>query len=190
MDGAATGAFLRRQRVVRPCGQCHGALAHISRNSFCQFLVSCFGFYPYLCEHCVLRVFRLNYKQLVTSVCLTFLLLSGIAMGVSYAHRPHRPINPLNFLDEMPAFSSKPAKINSATGSSTLTNEDIMEFAGAKMSPDFLLTVIRQQENQFRIDAKSLTALKRAGVTEDVLLAMIQAAETRRAREDSIRASR
>jgi hypothetical protein len=189
-DGAASGTFRRRQRPIRPCGQCHGALVHISRNSFWQFLVSCFGFYPYLCEHCAVRVFRSNYKQLVASVCLAFLLLSGLAMGVSYAYRPRQPINPLSFLDSMPALSSKPAKINSVTGRSALTNEDIMEFAGAKMSPDFLLTVIRQQENHFRTDAKSLTALKRAGVTEDVLLAMIQAAETPRAREDSTRANR
>src|ERR1700722_12612608 len=70
MDGATAQASLRPQRKVRPCGQCHGALVHISRNSFLQFLVSWFGFYPYLCEHCVLRVFRSNYRQLMTSICL------------------------------------------------------------------------------------------------------------------------
>jgi hypothetical protein len=188
-DDAGPEAPLRRHRVVRPCGQCHGPLVHISRNSSWQFFVSCFGFYPYLCERCVLRVSRPNYRQLVTSACLTCLLLSGLAMGVSYANRPRQPINPLSFLDELPGLSSKTAKVNSATGRSVLTNEDIMEFAGAKMSPDFLLAVIRQQENHFQTDAKSLTALKRAGVTEDVLLAMIQAAETPRAQEGSNRAS-
>jgi hypothetical protein len=190
MDGATAQPPLRPQRKVRPCGQCHGALVHISRNSFLQFLVSWFGFYPYLCEHCVLRVFRSNYRQLMTSICLAFLVLSTLAMGVIYALRPRQAVNPLSFLDNMPGLSSKIANVNPATGQAALTNEDILEFASANMSPTFLLAVIRQQENRLRIDAKSLTVLKRGGVTEDVLLAMIDAAEIPRARESSNRASR
>src|SRR5580700_4990536 len=68
---ATAEAHLRRQ--------CNGVLVHISRDSFLQFPVSCFGFYPYLCEHCVLWVFRPYYKQFIASICLTIVVLSALA---------------------------------------------------------------------------------------------------------------
>jgi hypothetical protein len=53
------------------------------------------------------------------------------------------------------------------------------------MTPSFVMTLIRQEDNRFQVDAKSLTVLKRDGVPEDVIIAMVQAAEASKERSDS-----
>lgn len=72
--------------------------------------------------------------------------------------------------------ASGPAPLSTpqAAGDSVLTNDDIAAMGQVQMPSIVVNKLIRTQGHHFRIDAKSLVALKKAGVTEDVILIMIE----------------
>jgi len=174
----ATQAPEHRHRQVRPCCNCKGRLIRISRTSLAQYMVSCFGVYPYVCEHCEVRVFRSNYKQLVAAICLRGLTLGLLVIGLTYADLRIRKItNPWKSLVEVATFPPEPTRARASTPPRALTNDDIVEFIKSNMTPGFVMRVIQQEGSHFEVDATSLTALKRNGVPEDVIIAMIQEEE-------------
>jgi hypothetical protein len=185
-EGFLTRPALKRYRRVRPCGLCNGKLVRVSRTTLPQFVVSCFGVYPYVCEHCGVRVFRANYKQLIAAICLAGVALVCFAIGLSYTGLAIRKVASLRKSPaEVAGVGSESTSARPATAPRALTNEDILELIRSNMTPSFVMTLIRQEDNRFQVDAKSLTALKRDGVPEDVIIAMVQAAEASKERSDS-----
>jgi len=70
-----------------------------------------------------------------------------------------------------------PPSDTQATIENILTNEDIAAFGRVQMPSSVVKKLIRSQRHNFLIDARALVVLKKAGVTEDVILAMIEVTE-------------
>jgi len=104
-------------------------------------------------------------------------MLGLLVIGMSYADlRIRKVANPWKAMKSVVAFHVEPASAKRATALRALTNDDIVEFAKSNMTTGFVIRVIQQEGSHFQVDAKSLTALKRDGVPEDVIICMIQAA--------------
>jgi len=143
-----------------------------------QYIISCFGVYPHVCEHCETHAFRSNYKQLVAAICLRVAMLGFLLIGLSYADlRIRKVANPWESMKSIVAFHFEPVSARKAMALRALTNDDIVEFIKSNMTTSFVIRVIQQEGSHFQVDAKSLTALKRDGVPEDVIMCMIQAAK-------------
>ena len=58
----------------------------------------------------------------------------------------------------------------------TLTNKDVMDLVAAKLSADLLITTIRSSPTQFDTSVPALITLRKAGVPNEVILAMLTVA--------------
>ena len=59
-----------------------------------------------------------------------------------------------------------------------LTNDDILNFAKARVAPQVIIARIRASQCAFVVSAEDLEVLRTAGVTQDVLEAMIAASHS------------
>jgi hypothetical protein len=111
-----TEAVKQRPRRVRSCRKCNGKLVRVSRTSLLQHIISCFGVYTHVGEHCEARAFRSNYKQLVAGN-----LSQGRHLGIScyrtelrgFANR--KVTNPWKSMESVVAFHFESASARRAT---------------------------------------------------------------------------
>ena len=61
--------------------------------------------------------------------------------------------------------------------SHVLTNADILALINANLAHGLVIDKIRHEESRFDVDAASLITLKKAGVTDDIIDAMVQAVQ-------------
>ena len=62
----------------------------------------------------------------------------------------------------------------------TLTNNDILELIETELSSDLIITMIETYPSEFETDLAKILALKKAGVPEAVLQAMLKATAAKR----------
>ena len=66
--------------------------------------------------------------------------------------------------------------VTSTTGKpSALTNEDVLKLVTAAIGDDVILAKIKSSPSQFQLDTDSIVALKKAGASDRVIAAMIEA---------------
>lgn len=158
---------------MRPCPNCPtGRLKRIARTSFEDFLFSLAGFLPYRCDVCKRRALRADWGRVAFPCVIAVLGATNVRLLKRQAV--------FNRETAGPTFSSgrtsghAPPFTPQAASDNLLTNEDIAIMGQVQMSGIVVNKLIRSQGHRFRIDAKSLVALKKAGVTEDVILTMIE----------------
>jgi cellobiose-specific phosphotransferase system component IIB len=146
------------------------------RESLADYWLSCFGFYPVICENCRGRMFglRLRKMALVLSAGIAASALIGAGLGQIHRRGHERRI-------ERAAADSSPSAAEYIEASAAavapqfaITNADIVELTQAGMTSKLICKLIHSTAHRFQIGPKSLVDLKRAGVSEDVMLAMLE----------------
>jgi hypothetical protein len=112
---------------------------------------------------CRCRTVRVDFTRLVSlSLCVAAML------GLSLYARALR-----NRPNGIPRAVDRPlAAILAGTGE-VLTNDDFCRMGRAQIPTSVMERLIYGQPHNFRIDADSLIALKKDGVSDDVILAMV-----------------
>jgi hypothetical protein len=184
------GRVPRGELMPMKCNECKGRLSRAHRRTPLQYLISVFGVYPYWCNRCGGSCFRAELKQLVAASILVLMTISGISAGAYYGLRSYnRVATRLVRLSNLQQTAS--AQGNPATGSALapeqastapfdpslpafLKNQDIVELSHAGVTNQSIINLIHKVGHSFEVDPKSLVALKRAGTSEEVILAMVE----------------
>jgi hypothetical protein len=149
-------------RPARTCGACHtGRLTRISRVSFTDHLLSHAGLLPYICGACKQRTLGVDLGRMV-SISLSLLVVVGLSAYVIRMHRRYGPA--LQTLARTPSVEN--------TGD-PLSNDDIARMGRVSIPSAVIQRLIYGRPHSFRIDSDSLIALKKDGVPDDVILAMV-----------------
>ncbi len=174
------------------CGKCEeGWLQRVHRETFLEFVLSCFGFYPFICSNCFVRKYRLRPRQLLSAAGFTVLAASLLLFGTTYVRRQYklrqeRVDSQAYRLDDTlpPAPASPPARGTASTGSADdgasagtlLNNQDVVRMVQSGMSTSVICSVVGRGENRFQVDDAGVEGLRNAGVPERVIDAMREAA--------------
>jgi hypothetical protein len=161
-------------------------LSREHRETFFDFMLSCFAFYPFVCTSCHSRTIRTNGRQFLGAICMaamacSFVIIAGLYLKSAFAVQRYGK----QFLaasDGKPASVEPSARAVSRTPAvqvrrmpGILTNQDVMSMAKGGMSSTLVSSLIGRMEHKFTVDTDSLVELKRAGVPEDVILTMVDA---------------
>ena len=147
----------------RVCGVCaNGCLSRVSRVSFTDYLLSEVGLFPYVCNACRCRTLRADFGRVAfLSVCIVVMLgMAGYTLRVRHRYHPLAP-----------AVQSAPSTLENSDD--ILSNEDIAGMGRVNIPSAVIERLIAGRPHHFRIDADSLIALKKDGVPDDVILAMV-----------------
>ena len=123
------------------CPHCKtGALIRAHRRFFSQFVLSCAGFYPYICKACARRCMRPHWQQTLFLSCLGVVVLAVGADGAFYlrarARKPSIALGAAGIAADFPGGGrARPASLMTPamTGAlqSILVNDDIVELSRA-----------------------------------------------------------
>lgn len=178
----------------KACAACSdGWMQRVHRETFSEFLLSCFGFYPFICSNCFVRSYRLRWRQLAGAACLGIVALGLMGVGVTflrsqYKQRQIREINQASRMDQSVAATSAVAPKPSgapATGSADdsttpvaelLNNQDIVKMVQSGMTTTVICSLIERARTRFQLDDMSVKQLQWSGVPERVIAAMREAA--------------
>ena len=174
------------------CASCReGWLQRVHRETFTEFLMSCAGFYPFICGNCFVRRYRLRGRQLAGAACLAIAALFLMGVGVTFLRSQYkqRKIREMNQASRMEESAAAPAAVvppqAPATGSADdstvstteqLKNEDVVKMVQSGMSTTVICGLISRAGNRFKLDDTSVDELRRSGVPERVIAAMREAA--------------
>ena len=113
-----------------------------------------------------------------------FSLLAALASAAICAPPTNRPV--LAQSSSAPGASSAPAQVTTTAkpathktvarpASSAMTNRDVIQLVKAKISDDIIIAKIKQSKTRFDTSTDGLVALKQAGVSDQLIAAMIGA---------------
>jgi hypothetical protein len=163
---------------MKNCQHCNrGEVTRVPRTTLEDFAYSMVGLYPYICKNCNFKCFRSRAKQVAVSVCYGLFVLGILGFSVSYTRSKRSVRRPPT------AAAVKASLVKAGAHAVTvradlniLTNQDVMELSKAGMSERSITRLVRTMPRRFDIDTESLVRLKRAGVSEDVILAVVECA--------------
>jgi len=146
-------------KVCRLCGG--GRLNRIARKSLSDYLLSDAGFFPYVCDLCNRRSYRADQGRVASLfICMILILaLGGYTLRLRRSYHPASRPEPRT-----------PAVENTAD---ILSNEDIEKMGRVHIPSTVMERLIYSRPNSFRIDSDSLVALKKEGVPDEVILAIV-----------------
>lgn len=168
--------------MIRPCLHCgSGELTRVHGRAFAEHVVACIGLYPYVCSKCRHRCLQLRFEQAI--VCLTLVAFVVTTFG-ALVYRLHQKSLPAR--GSIPAlnvrFPGGALDLAARTGPTEpvldlrdiLQNEEIIELSRAGLSSEIISQLIRKSPHRFAVDTKSLVALKRGGVKDQVIGLIIE----------------
>ena len=175
---------------VHVCQNCFGGiLSRVHRETFLEFVLSCFGSFPFICNNCRLRANRLKVRLFVGAVFACGITLSCLAVAVFHLHgkyvaqakeRKEAEIARRRTHSEDSNFPKVVAQRNvDSAGESqpSLTNQDVVTMARAGMSSTLIINLINRMDNKFVLDSPNLVELEKAHVPQNVILAMVGVAK-------------
>lgn len=162
---------------MRPCPNCpNGRLKRIARTSFGDFLFSIAGFLPYRCNVCKRQALGADWGR-VAFLCACAVVVTGLG-AINVRLRRRQAVFSRSagaaMLPSGRAYGPALTSIPQSASDNVLTNEDVAAMGQVQMPSTVVNKLIRSQRHRFLIDAKSLVALKKAGVPEEVILTMIE----------------
>jgi hypothetical protein len=172
--------------TVSDCHRCAtGRLARVHRETFADFVVSLFGFYPYACDYCNQRSLRVKYAQFTGAAAICVLVCCLMGAGGFYLHSAYvarakeRAAAAVFTSQQFNAAESnlfQPVS-NPPAQADILTNQDVIKMVKTGMSSTLINNLIGRMENKFVIDSRALVELKSAHVPENVILNMVGVAK-------------
>jgi hypothetical protein len=143
-----------------------------------EFLLSGVGVYPFSCNVCGQRTFGSQTKQ-VLAVLLVIAVISGIGAGGWFITmrglvRSGARIPRVLAASVGEVAKPLPQQAKRFSNRRILTNKDILELNAANVSSPMLIDLLHKVDHDFQVDTPSLVELKKAGVPENVILAMVE----------------
>lgn len=137
------------------CQRCkRGRMHRVHRDRYLDFLLSQTGFDRTVCNHCNRRGLRLKRSRLAAFLALASLFFGGMVVLAANTSTMHPP-----FTEALPRRQ--------------LTNQDVVDLAHSRMSGEFILDLIARIGTSFQIDSQAIIALRNAGVSEEVIIGMV-----------------
>ncbi len=177
-------------RTTAPCKSCsNGWLQRVHRESFSDFLLSAFGFYPFVCTTCFARRHRVKKGRLFGAACVALAATVLLGVGVRYIRGQYKlreeremsraledPLTDGTAAQPAGALARGGADESGPPSTELLENRDIVRMVQSGMSTSVVRSLIARAGNRFRLDPVSLKELKKAGVPESVISSMKEAA--------------
>jgi len=180
----------RRAEPVHICKKCvGGTLSRVHRETFLEFIFSCFGCFPFICNNCHRRTNRLRVRLFLGAVSACCIALSFFAVGVFLLHgeyvaqakgRKEAEVARRRARSEDHNFPKVVLQLNADPAEESqlcLTNQDVVAMVRGGMSGTLIINLINRMDNKFVMDSRTLVELEKAHVPQNVILAMVGVAK-------------
>jgi len=177
--------------TVHVCKKCvGGTLSRVHRETFLEFVLSCFGSFPFICNNCHRRSNRLKMRLFLGAVTACGIALSFLAVAVFLLHGEYvaqakeRKEAELSRQQRARSGDSNFPKVvlqrnvdPAEEPQPALTNQDVVMMVKGGMSSTLVINLINRMDNKFVMDSKTLVELEKAHVPQNVILAMVGVAK-------------
>ena len=148
------------------CEKCGGEVRRSQRRSGTAYALSCISVYPFRCQRCLKRTFRVHWGRLA--------VLAGLITGLSLAVTGIVVVcGDTERQEPRPTEASRPA-VHSIPPVEAMSNEDVVDLSKVRMNTEIIMKLIRSRPHRFRVDPRSLISLKEAGTADDVIMAIVE----------------
>ena len=166
------------------CAKCGGEMRRSQRSSLISYWRGCLCVFPYRCKYCKEQVNKIHWEQATAFYSVLAALFLVLATGGGLYVLKHksqsqaRAARPVSLEARLPdgtvAGDSGQGPKLTIRLENILSNQDIVDLNKAKLRADVITRLIRTTPHNFRVDPKSLIALKESGAPDDVIAALIE----------------
>jgi hypothetical protein len=145
-------------------------MIRLHRKTFSDYFLSWFGLFPFICDHCDRRALRLRPSRAVTGAALSLAAVCCLMLAVASVCGVIRRAQHASHLRDV----AREAGPVGPAAPGVLTNRDVVQLVRGRLSDSALVALMKRMNHNFAVDSKSLADLKRAGVSEGVILSMVE----------------